>query len=183
MLYSSNNTLINLPTEYGRNGVCTGTNNQDFFVYRINSTIVLVDLGMEVSAHLNKEDCAGVDNEILILQERFIIATNQLDGLCRTNLFDIGGNYLSAIISQDGYYSSVGIITGFSEPTTNANQTHPTTVPPVTKSTTQETTVSGLPPSPPPSRSDLYSLAVLTVIPFFLLILLLILYLSHVIMR
>ena len=177
IVYSSNNTHIMLPTEYGRNGVCIGTRGHNFFIYKRNSTVVLVDLGMEVSARLSEVDCTEVDNEVLILQERYIVVANQLDRLCQTNLFDIGGNYLSAIISQDGYYSSVGIVTGFSTVTVptvpTSSQAPPTTVPPVPL-TTQETTNSTgtVPSTPPTSRSDLYALAVLSVIPFLFIFLL-----------
>ena len=114
IMYSGSDIL--LPVTYGRDGVCIGTNDRDFFVYRDNSSlssIILFDLRMETFVRLNNEDCIGDDDEILILQKQYIVVTDQLDGLCYTNVFDIGNNYSAPIITQKGYYANIGIITGF----------------------------------------------------------------------
>ena len=39
-----------------------------------------------------------------------MIVAEQLNGLCHTKLYGVGVNYSSPIITQYGYYSSVGVI-------------------------------------------------------------------------
>ena len=45
---------------YGSDGICTGRNGRDFFVYRDNSSLsstLLVDLEMETSVRLTEDNC------------------------------------------------------------------------------------------------------------------------------